>query len=568
MRDLQFVPDTLESIIKEMGVSNYSGFLDATTTKVRKITSHNLFHVDVFVQPYAPQRLQKLAQELEVSSNNSGNFLLHLKKKAENNIKVFEQVFPSVAIVFFDDTFNNDAALKANLKQLSSQYKLVLFLNFFETDTICRQFLRELNYSAKGIIVNGDDCQDKTADDLLKGVVPENEKLEKLKKLSYINSIKPLFVFLGDIFSSENRIIQTRKLLNSQNMQITKKEEQNANTSELVSNARQLTQKTMSEIDKNFRAKYDDLNKPNIGKFSQVGMQLTNELHEFDKAVLAEKSEKVSITMNREFQDRFVRNISTSIKSELGKDETFIKSYLDDMLLKINQQLKLKGIEPIKKEDVYIPFPEQKKVIESYCYLTKQFSGELVKKGATEYFIALRDYIGVMMVATGLLAPLNLIAALSDEGGAFGWLKSLATAVKIGTALITFGLIVYGIIDLRRRIPRKRQEEFERELGKARELLMNESRRMFNESSRDWVSNISNWAKEIVQNVTNQMERNIKDLQMAKVNQMNNERQQQQRLQQSLELFSRNIQSAERYKDQLQSRFRDLINETEKELRF
>jgi predicted MPP superfamily phosphohydrolase len=568
MRDLLFVPETLDNIIKELGVSNYSGFLEATNRKVKKITSHSIFHMDAFMQPYAPQKIQDLAKKLESTANASGNYFLHFKKDAQSSVKVFEQIFPAVAIVFFDDTLNNDDALKNKLKQLTAQYKVVLFLNFFADENAAKEISRELGYAVKTFIINGNDCEGKTPEEVLKTVVLENEKLEKLKKLSYINSIKPLFSFLGDVFASENKIVQTRKLLNSQNMQITKKEEQGANTSEVVSNIRQLMQKTTADIDKNFKLKYEDLNKPNIGKFSVVSQEQSHQLHEFDKAVLAEKSERVSVTINKDFQDKFVKSISKNITGELGKDENFIKSSLDEMLVKINQQLQTKGIEAIKKEDVYIPFPEQKKVIESYCYMSKQYSGELVKKGATEYFIALRDYIGVMMVATGLLAPLNLIASLSDEHSSFGWLKQFSSGIKIATALLTLSLIIYGIYDLRKRIPQKREEEFEREIGKARELLFGESKRMFNESSRDWLTSISNWVKEISQNITFQLEKNIKNLQTAKVSQMNNEKQQQQRQQQSIDLFQRNIQSAERMKEMLQNRFRDFTNETEKDLRF
>jgi hypothetical protein len=136
--------------------------------------------------------------------------------------------------------------------------------------------------------------------------------------------------------------------------------------------------------------------------------------------------------------------------------------------------------------------------------------------------------------------------------------------IKLSTAFIAISLIVYGVYDLRRRIPRKREEEFKRELSKAKELLLSESKRMYSESARDWCSNIAQWIKEISQNITNQVDRNVRMLQSVKTQKMNQERLQQQKQQQSIDLLQRNIQTAERIKDQLATRFRDMASEATK----
>lgn len=285
-------------------------------------------------------------------------------------------------------------------------------------------------------------------------------------------------------------------------------------------------------------------------------------MDDFEKKELAEKSEKYETHIAQGFLDRFISKISGSISKELGKDEAFIKSSLEDLLAQINIQLKTKNIQPLTAA-VFPPFPEKERVIQSFCYLNKTYTGEVIKKGAMEYFVALRDYTGLIMVVGGLLAPLSIVASASDSG----LFKHVATWVKGSTAGISLLMIIYGIYDLRKRIPKKRVEEFQRELTKARELLQMESKRMFSDSSRDWTTTISNWIRDATQNINMQIERNMKDQQTQRAGMMNQEKVQQQKLQQNIDMLLRSIQSAERVKDTMATRYRDMVSETEKDLK-
>ncbi len=560
MKELSFIPDQLATINKELGISNFTGFLEACTDKVKKLASSDVFYTDLFVHSTSASKIQHWAEATE--SPVSCVFLVRTEN--DDQVKVFGQVFASVAVVVFDETFDHSLPLKDRLKQLADQYKLVVLVNFFEEEA-CLSFSKELKFLTKCLIVGREDFLDRNCEAFLNTVIKDADALNRFKKVTYLNSINPLFAALDDVFKSENKSIRTRKTLNSQNVQISRKEEQGLNFNDLTGSIRQVTQKTAQDLDKNFRIKYDDLNKPNTGKFSLIAYNKSMELKDFVKEDLAEKSERVSVTIDKGFKDSFLKSIVKSINEELDRDESFIKSSIDDLLIKVNHLLRSKGIAEIKKEDIALPFPSPKKIVESYCYIGRNFSGELTKHGITEYFIALRDYIGVMMVATGLIAPLNIIASLSDE---HSFIKPLAVGIKYATAIITMALIIYGIFDLRQRIPRKRVEEQEKELAKAREFLIQESKRMFNESSRDWVTNISTWVKDMVQNIGTQFEKNLKDIQTEKMGKMNVDKSKQQRLQQSIDTIQGNITSAERAKDQLSGKFREVVFETEKDLKF
>ena len=110
-------------------------------------------------------------------------------------------------------------------------------------------------------------------------------------------------------------------------------------------------------------------------------------------------------------------------------------------------------------------------------------------------------------------------------------------------------------------------EEFQRELTKARELLQNETRRMLTEAGRDWSANLAAWIRDVCQNISFQVEKNMKELQTNRVTMMNQEKQQLQKQQVVVDNMLRNIQSAERIREGLSNRHRDMMTELEKELK-
>ena len=561
MRELQYFADKFNDLLKELPISSYAGFLEDTKQKIKNLSEKDRFYIDVYKSTNTSQEAKKVLRQLEEATKDS-LYTLQILDETNCSIRVFEQVFPTVGFVLLDDEMLQSDILLQHFKRNDTTYKLIFIINLLPTTDKLRDFARSFSVRIKTVTLNIEDIQDKTIETILTGTI-EASSLEKVKKISYLNSIKPVFGFLEEIFTAENRSANTRKLLVSQNTNITRKEEQAMNNSEMVSNLRQLIQKSASELEKNYKLKYDDLNKPNTGKFSILSTERCSLLVDFERKELAEKSEKYETSIAKDFIDDFLKSISSAIITELGKDEAFIKSSFEELLSQINIQLKNKGIQPIKAENIYPPFPEKERTVQSFCYINRTYSGEIIKKGAMEYFVALRDYTGLIMVVGGLLAPLSIVASASDSGV----FKYIATWVKASTAGISLMMIIYGIYDLRKRIPKKRVEEFERELNKARDTLQQESKRMFNDSSRDWTSNISNWIRDATQNINMQIERNIKDLQMQKSSQMNQEKVQQQKQQQSVDMMLRSIQSAERVKDQLVTRHREFMSELEKDLK-
>lgn len=563
MRELYFIEQRLKEVEKELGVSNYAGFLQESRQKVSNILATSNFFADMYQHSAAGEQAKSFVKLLD----NSTECRFFIKDENSATHRIFKELLPATALIIFDETFHQAKALQELFAFFAPQYRFVLIINFTEPN-VAQTFARSIKYPSQCQIIEPTSLKDLSANDLLEQLIPESAFRNALQRYSCINSIQPLFPALDQVFATENKVIQTRKLLNGQNVQILRKDEQSANQSEMQNTIRQMIQKFGQDNEKLLRSKYDELSKPITGKFSKVGIKQAESIQDFHKEDLAEKNEKVAITLHKEEMNAILGTVSITIQKEMDKDITQLQANLDDLLLKINGHLQAKGWQPIDKQAIEMALPQPSKVVSSYCYMSRNYSGELVKKGATEYFIALRDYIGVIMVATGLLAPLNMIATLGDEKESFfSFLKHLNVLIKFGTATICICLIIYGIFDLRKRIPLKRAEELKKELTKARELILNECKRIFNDSSRDWSSALATWGREISQNLNQQIDRSFRQFQQEKQQQLTNDRILQQRQQQSIDLIQKNIQNAERIKDAMATKFREFITETEKDLK-
>jgi hypothetical protein len=558
MSELMYFSDKIVEINKEMGISTASGFLEQFQENLLQQSYQNTLPVDIVSAVSQTAEVKKIINSLHNSSSEITTRLLTMQTGLSRSIY---SSFPSLIICMIDEGWQEENKDNKLLHLVKDEYRMALLVNFLSDEVVAKEFASALGYKTITKIIKPEFIMEKT---LLQWLTELNtaDKMKSLKKLSQLNAIKPLINLLNQIFQSENRSLQVRKLLGAQNQVITRKDEQGANQMELAGAIRQAVQKYGMEIDKNIKIKFEELNKPNTGEMARLIQNLSESLVDFKRIQVAEKSEKVEIKLLEDYEHHFINSLKKKFYEEMQKDTNYIKLATDEMINRVNTLLSSRKLPPINVAEELLDFPSYKNSVTSYLQFNREFKSEIIKKGTMEYFVALRDYTGIIMVATGLLAPLTIIANLSESG----FLKGLNNGVKFGMAGITLFLIIYGIHDLRTRIPRKREEEFEKEIAKGREFVINEGKRMSNDISRDWMTALGNWTREINLIVSTAFEKIIKENQQAKVNQLNIEKSQQQRQQQSVDMLQRNISNAERIKETLASRLRELIQETEKSI--
>ena len=90
---------------------------------------------------------------------------------------------------------------------------------------------------------------------------------KKLIDISVLQTCIPIINTLKEIIETESKINFTQKQLASQDNIIIRKEESGFSNNDITTSARQIIQKNILDIDKGFKSKYDELNKPIVGNF-------------------------------------------------------------------------------------------------------------------------------------------------------------------------------------------------------------------------------------------------------------------------------------------------------------
>jgi hypothetical protein len=298
-------------------------------------------------------------------------------------------------------------------------------------------------------------------------------------------------------------------------------------TGDISSTLKQVLQKDLQDIDRMFRLKYEELLRANVGAFSKAAEAAAHELaaKELLRVELAAKFETYETRIDEKFTERFRAKMQATFRAEAEKDIAHIDRLFEDAFSRATGQCLQRGMTVPARHEVTKPSLDLAVICRSHFSFGKAYRGEMTKPGVMEYFLALRDYTGMIMIVVGIIGPLTLIATPPDvdcklDSGAIdyaiqvqkcvdaeGWLwtrilqlslqmKVFRTFITVVTAALVAAMIVYGFFDLRKRIPLKRLQEAERDLRQAREFAAEQGERMFSEGARDWVSAVSQYVKD------------------------------------------------------------------------
>lgn len=564
MENLTFLPDKIKQIQKEIGLTNFIGFFEIVANELPKIIDNNKLSIDVY---YSSVALPSIREDVKVLQKEKEFQYIFFNSISQTTSASFPNIQATVALLLIDNDFISEGFIDKMANFKKEDYHIVLIKNYTEnteTENLLKNKLKSnveiINFELNDLELNSQ-------------VITElkNKDCKKLIDISVLQTCIPIINTLKEIIETESKINFTQKQLASQDNIIIRKEESGFSNNDITTSARQIIQKNVLDIDKGFKSKYDELNKPIVGNFYLQLDDFINKIsfEDIDQFDVAEKSEKIETKLNASKSELFKENIVNSINNEFKKDLIFLNSSCNDGIEKINNLLASKNLSKIKKDNFINPDIQSDKIVSSNNYIQRPYLGEITKKGVMEYFIALRDYTGMIMVVVGIFSPLLMMSSTSDDQvGFWSFLNKISAVLRLAkqpiqliTIILIAFMIIYGIFDLRKRIPRKREEERERELKKVKENLMQEGRRIYADISRDWVAMLSNYLRELAQNITNEMDGIFKASVSDKQLKLGAKKNEIQLSQQSIELKNKNMQIAEKEFDML---FKKVIDIKEK----
>jgi hypothetical protein len=283
---------------------------------------------------------------------------------------------------------------------------------------------------------------------------------------------------------------------------------------EVQGTIRNALQQGFQDTERVFRQKYDELCRPKIGALAKLIDSHVDALQEAHilKIEKAANFEKLEAQIDTQFVSAGVEKLQQAFRLEMQKDALYVQQLAQETEAKVNSALQNLGCKERALDGMVRPRLDQAKLDQSHFLIEKTFRGELTKPGVMEYFGALRDYTGLIMVIVGILAPLTMLATApeADKDGAFRFLfafiNKMSGTMKDARAIIQFfsiiliaGMLGYGIFDLTRRIPNKRRQELDKILEDAKGFFSEQLMRMLSNAHRDWSAELGQYVKEYSQ---------------------------------------------------------------------
>jgi flagellin-specific chaperone FliS len=409
---------------------------------------------------------------------------------------------------------------------------------------------------------------------------------------------------LSEVLSRENVNMLLKKTQQTQsNLVLRKIDEAKYSGSDALTTLKGQIQLLFNDVKKRVKTRYDDLNKSQVGEFNQFINQKQNEIKDFEEKPNIEKPEKLAVTLPTAYEVTLQNGIHNLLSKNFKEDLSLVDKTFRKAESEMNSAIPSGKKSAGSLADADVP-PSPHETITNYAKFSKPFQGEITKRGFMEYFIAIRDYTTQISVVTGLLMPLVIIVnslqifegdkspkeaqvqvvdslggglvANADlgvqpvadaESGGIEWKKTgtiVRYSINLLTGVITIFMIFLGFYVLRKTIPKKRVEEKNREMVKAKEYIASECKKIFNDATREWSSVLVNHLDDVYQHQLRQLELYARSNSGVAAENSNNEKLFQQRLQLNLDAEQKRISNLERQREDARRNIANLKREIQK----
>lgn len=240
---------------------------------------------------------------------------------------------------------------------------------------------------------------------------------------------------------------------------------------------RELKQRISSvgtEFETGIQNRHDELFKPNIGVLWNKYQERAEELVELKE----EKQAKKTIsTIDDEFIEAYLGELRMDIRSELTTDVLMIDDMLKDIRRDIQKAYNERGISSQLPQQPISLRESLDRSLDIAVRIDRPYRGESSKSGFYEYMMAIRRYQMIFWMMA------------SSFGLSFGpGMREIMLPISIILLSVGGYFVVTGT-------KKERADTKEKELMRAKESLFSETKRMFNEVQRDWMSRIKDTIK-------------------------------------------------------------------------
>lgn len=505
--------DILDEASRQLGATSRSGFFDIARDALRALDRSPPGRAKILLSPETAVHAASFAAIV----GELGEVIIDPRPM----LMVPDLVMPPavvvvVAAVEVADRANLPAPVRYAIGADAAPVRAVFVLHAAPTDAAVTEGLKALPDWPREVTLAGADGAELPL--LIRTLL--DERLEAARKTALEVSLQRIARYLQTIVADETKSLELKKQLLGADLAAGRRPGLGGG-SDLTNRIRGLIQKNILDTERAFKLKYDELNRVKQGEFQAWVANLLANLTTAQVRTVerASKAETYETEIDPDFVDSFIKDLRRPMQRQMQDDVKFVDEIRKMTVDQINAILSAEGLKPIDQRNLNIAELMPQSVNDSHFYVSRKYSGEVTKDGVMQYFIALRDYTGMIMVLVGILAPLTLIATAPDAtpGSFLDYINKFSKEMKNFRAYVTFitamlvaGMLVYGFVDLRRRIPMRRIEEREREVQRSQDSLEQEARRMFNDASRDWLAQLATHIRDLATSLTVEVEQSIR----------------------------------------------------------
>jgi hypothetical protein len=412
---------------------------------------------------------------------------------------------------------------EAQIRQLAESYTAIVFVNTNQALSWSTELTKNISETCLAVktisLIENEANIEKT-------IVSDfgNQQMMWLKNNTCLTGLEAVYKTILLIIEQEERSLRGKKAVNQQKLFALQAAEKN-DLQELPVKIKSLISLQLGNLEKGVISRFDNFFKPKTGEYYLLVSKIAATIAELKQT---QKAKTVELEIPEEIGEEFVSRSYDSIHRHAIEDLKSIQATFNMIEQEIEKICVQNDMPSPSLNFASLSDAELVSILDSVVYIDKPFSAEMPKKGAYEYFMAVRKYQMLFFMMAS----------------AFG--LSFVRNVMMFTIPATLVLLGFGIYSVMITVEKERKEKTEKELKKAQESLFGEAKRIATEISRQWGRQFSEHLRNQGILITEETENYIKVFYTKRKTGLDEEKKNLQRMLQGIDQSERTLELVKR----------------------
>ena len=537
MKRTEQIANDVKTLYREIGKEFELTNMDSYLSNIHDFIESNLFIIDVLVlSSLSTHSVEKLSNLLfgnvlcdfadtintktpkEITINNDGQNILYricFSEKVSLKKKEDEPAFISICV------YNPDLLDEDTLPLICNRYlENIPLIISLSTENDVKKLPLQIAYIKLIESTLNEHLTNETFNSFLNGLLANNNS-EIFKESSIIEYIAYINKILKHSIEQEEENINSKKFIFQQQISLLQQTTNNT-TAEWLQGLKAQVGKYFTDYEKGVKTKIEDITRPQTGLLWNEFEDRVNSLDKLDKI---DKAKMTEVRISKEFEVDFLGTIYKRLYSYFSNDLKSLSDLYKEISSNFETELKQIGITLLPYYFNHLTDRAITKILDSSVRIDRPYKNETPRKGAYEYFMAVRRY------------QIVFIMLFSTFGVALASFKQYMIPITI-VLLAIGGYLVW------KSVTEEREDTAAKELERAKESLRTEYKRILSESQREWMTTLSDHQKEQLTHLVNSLEKQTKDFSAKKATLQNEQKKLISRQAQGVDLKQKVIQES------------------------